>query len=297
MSTHLRILVGAIGAFLAGSAAAVSSQTALTTEMVASGLSSPVFVTSPPGDCSRLFVVEQTGAIRIVKNGSLLATPFLDINTLVLFGGEQGLLGMAFHPSYAANGFFYVNYTRKPDGATVVARYSVSANPDVADRGSVLPLLVIAQPFDNHNGGMLAFGPNDGFLYIGMGDGGSGGDPFNNAQNPDVLLGKMLRIDVDHASPPLAYAIPPSNPFAGAAAGADEIWSVGLRNPWRFTFDRANGDMYIGDVGQNSVEEIDFEPAGSPGALNYGWRCMEGTSCTGLEDPPKCSCNAPNLVL
>src|SRR4030095_13424509 len=196
MCTNLRVLLGAISAFLAGSAAVVSSQTTLTTEMVTSGLRQPVFAGSPPGDCSRLFVVEQVGTIRIVKHGSLLPTPFLNLTTPVLAGGEQGLLGLAFHPSFATNGFFYVNYTRKPDGAAVVERYQVSANPDVADPSSAFPLLVIAQPFDNHNGGMLAFGPNDGFLYIGMGDGGSGGDPFNNAQNLDVLLGKMLSLDV-----------------------------------------------------------------------------------------------------
>jgi len=242
-----------------------------------------VQVTNARDGSGNLYVVEQGGRIRLVKKGTLQAASFLDVSGRVLSGGEQGLLGLVFPPGYATKRYFYVNYTRTPDGSTVIARYRVTVDPDVADPASEEILLVIPQPFANHNGGQIAFGP-DGFFYIGMGDGGSGGDPDNNAQNPASLLGKMLRIDVE--SGPFPYAIPPSNPFVQAAGFRGEIWALGLRNPWRFSFDRQTGDLYVGDVGQGSFEEVDFQPAGSPGGENYGWRIMEGAHCFG---DPACS--------
>ena len=238
----------------------------------ATGFSSAVEITHPIGD-SRLFVVQQGGIIKIVSAAGVVnATPFLTLpSTVVLSGGERGLLGLAFHPNYATNGFFYVNYTRAGDGATVVARYSVSANPDIANTTGTV-LLTIAQPFSNHNGGTIKFGP-DGYLYIGMGDGGDGGDPGDRAQNINENLGKMLRIDVDSASP---YGIPPTNPYVGIA-GNDEIWSIGMRNPWKFSFNRLNGDLWIADVGQSAAEEINKIPSPIPNTgLNFGWRCYEG---------------------
>jgi glucose/arabinose dehydrogenase len=243
------------------------------TQFTDTSLERPVDIASAGDD--RLFVVEKPGRIRIVESdGTVRATPFLDIDPLVGdASNEQGLLGLAFHPDYASNGFFFVNYT-DTDGDTVVARFSVSANPDVADPDSGVPLLSVDQPFVNHNGGDLNFGPNDGYLYVALGDGGNGCDPGQRAQDPQELLGKILRLDVDSASP---YAIPPSNPFAGSVTTREEIWAIGLRNPWRFSFDRANGNMYVGDVGQNAREEVDFQPASSDGGENYGWRCWEGT--------------------
>jgi glucose/arabinose dehydrogenase len=218
-------------------------------EIIASGFVRPVQVTNAGDGSQRLFVVEQPGSIWIVQDRMVVGTPFLDISGLVQCCGERGLLGLAFHPDYKDNGHFYVNYTRKGDGATVVARYSVSEDPNIADPDSGSILLTVAQPYSNHNGGQLLFCP-DGYLYIGMGDGGSGGDPLNHGQNRDTLLGAMLRIDVDGGTP---YAIPPDNPYVGED-GADEIWAIGLRNPWRFSFDRETGDLYIGDVGQNLWE-------------------------------------------
>jgi glucose/arabinose dehydrogenase len=247
-------------------------------QLVASGLSSPLYLSAPPGD-SRLFIVEQPGRIRIVQGGQLLQQPFLDITGRVLDGGERGLLSVAFHPSYATNGFFYVNYTDN-NGDTRIERYTVSADPNVANVNSAKLILGIAQPYSNHNGGLVMFGP-DGMLYIGMGDGGSGGDPQNRAQNPDSLLGKLLRIDVDQGDP---YVSPPNNPYVGRA-GRDEIWAIGLRNPWRFAFDRAAGLLYIADVGQDEWEEVNVEPA-SLGGVNYGWRIMEGAHCF---NPKPCS--------
>jgi glucose/arabinose dehydrogenase len=270
---------------------------------VATGLASPTFVTHA-GD-ARLFVVEQAGRIRIVRQGTLLATPFLDITPLVSSGEERGLLSVAFHPDYGVPGapgagLLWVNYTDR-NGDTVIARYSVSAgNPDVADAASVLPLLLIPQPFANHNGGQLQFGPVEGaaqqrYLYIGMGDGGSGGDPMNNAQRDDTLLGKMLRIDpsLEEAPAPPFYAIPPDNPNAAAGRPLGAIWAKGLRNPWRFSFDALTGDLYIADVGQSQWEEVHVTPAGPRSGLNYGWRIMEGQQCF---NPPD-NCDTRGLVL
>jgi uncharacterized repeat protein (TIGR01451 family) len=240
-------------------------------EVVAGGFSVPVQVTHAGDNSGRLFVVEQGGRIKIIKNGAVLSTPFLNIASLVSCCGERGLLSVAFHPRYKTNGYFFVNYTNT-GGHTVVARYSVSANADVANAASAQVILTVNQPYSNHNGGQLMFGPDD-YLYIGMGDGGSGGDPLNHGQNKTTLLGAMLRLDVDHGLP---YTIPPDNPYVGLP-GRDEIWAIGLRNPWRFSFDRLTGDLYIGDVGQNAWEEIDFQAAGTPGGVNYGWRCLEGT--------------------
>ena len=236
----------------------------------ASGFTNPIEI-AHAGD-SRMFIVEQAGIIKILNsNATTNATPFLNISSLVSCCGERGLLGLAFHPNYATNGFFYVNYTNT-SGNTVIARYSVSANPDVANTTGTI-LLTVTQPFSNHNGGTIKFGP-DGYLYIGMGDGGSGGDPGNRAQNVNELLGKLLRIDVNSGSP---YGIPTGNPYAGATAGADEVWAIGLRNPWKFSFNRLNGDLWIADVGQNEVEEINRVSSTTAG-LNYGWRCYEGNS-------------------
>lgn len=253
-------------------------------EVVASGFIHPVQVTHASDGSGRLFVVEQPGTIRIIQDGAPQDPPFLDITALTVDTGERGLLGLAFHPNYAQNGLFYVNYTRADNGATVIARYQVSIDPDVADPNSAFEILTIGQPYGNHNGGQLLFSPNDGYLYIGMGDGGSGGDPQENAQDPTNLLGAMLRIDVGGGSP---YVSPSDNPYVGVT-GRDEIWAIGLRNPWRFSFDRKNGDLYIGDVGQNLWEEISFQEGDSSGGLNFGWDCWEGThqyewtNCDGL---------------
>ncbi len=261
----------------------------LGTESVVTGLARPLFVTAPRGD-ARIFVVEQGGTIRIVEGGSLRGRPFLDIRAEVRFGGEQGLLGLAFAPDYDRSGLFYVNYTDVDDD-TIIARYEVSGDANVADPGSGEVLLKIRQPFGNHNGGTLAFGL-DALLYIGVGDGGGADDPGNRAQNDATLLGKMLRIDVS-GGPGSGYSIPPSNPFAGQVLPLPEIWAKGLRNPYRFSFDRVMGDLYIGDVGQREREEIDVEPAGSAGGLNFGWRLMEGIACFN----PASGCNDGTLTL
>jgi glucose/arabinose dehydrogenase len=240
----------------------------------------PVLAISPPDGTDRLFIVSQAGRIRIVKNGSLLPTPFLDISAGVSTGGERGLLGLAFHPSFSSNRRFYVNYTNR-DGDTVIREYKASAgDPDRVEAGSGKTILRIAQPYANHNGGMIAFGP-DHLLYIGMGDGGSAGDPGNRAQSIHTLLGKMLRINVNGSVGSRPYKIPASNPYANRA-GRDEIWQRGLRNPWRFSFDRATGNLWIGDVGQNRYEEVDRAYRTSSGAgkgFNWGWRVMEGRHC------------------
>jgi glucose/arabinose dehydrogenase len=240
---------------------------------VASGFDLPLGI-AHAGD-TRLFVIQQRGRIAIFDGTNVLAQPFLDLSSLVSCCGERGLLGLAFHPRYRDNGFFFVDYTDR-NGNTVVARYSVSTtDPNRADPASARVLLNVAQPFANHNGGHLAFGP-DGYLYIALGDGGSGGDPGNRAQDLSTLLGKILRIDVDSGSP---YAVPPSNPFVNRAGARGEIWAFGLRNPWRFSFDRVTGDLWIADVGQDAWEEVDFAPATSIGGENYGWRRMEGKHC------------------
>jgi glucose/arabinose dehydrogenase len=284
----LAAFLSLLAALAAGPVAAVLPVRA---ELIATGASSPVDIVHAPADATRLFVVEQSGRIRILRNGALAAAPFLDLGSLVATGGERGLLGLAFHPLHATNGRFFVDYTRAGDGATVIAAYRASASdPDRADPESAQVLLTIAQPFENHNGGALRFGP-DGFLYIGAGDGGSGNDPGNRAQNPNELLGKMLRIDVDHATP---YANPPDNAFAATGLGRPEIWALGLRNPWRFSFDRVTGDLYIGDVGQDAEEEIDFLPRSHAAGANFGWRVVEGDRCTGLS--PNTPCTSPDFV-
>lgn len=248
------------------------AQPDLSLELVVQGLSQPAAIRHA-GD-ERLFIVERAGRIRILDgDGQLSPTPFLNIDPRVSPAtGERGLLGLAFHPNYAANGYFFVNYINN-NGNTHISRFQVSSgNPDQADPDSELVLMAINQPYGNHNGGDIHFGP-DGYLYIGMGDGGSGGDPQNFSQNRTSLLGKMLRIDVDNGSP---YSIPEDNPFAMDDFTLDEIWAIGLRNPWRFSFDRETGDMWMGDVGQNAWEEVSFQPANSSGGENYGWRCYEG---------------------
>ena len=237
------------------------------------GFTKPVEIVNA-GD-TRLFVVEQTGRIKILNsNGTTNATPFLNLSTLISTNAyERGLLGLAFHPNYATNGYFFVNYTNV-DGNTVIGRYSVSANANVANTAETT-LLTITQPFDNHNGGSLKFGP-DGYLYIGMGDGGSGGDPGNRAQNINDNLGKMLRINVNSTVAPF-YTNPSTNPYVGVA-GNDEIWAIGLRNPWKFSFNRLNGDLWIADVGQDAFEEVNKIPSPLPNTVNFGWRCYEGNA-------------------
>lgn len=254
-----------------------------------SGFNKPVSITHAGDGSGRLFVVEQEGTIRIVENGAVLATPFLDITEKILCCGERGLLSVAFPRDYADNGFFYVYYTAQPDGNTVVARYGVTPNPNEADPGSETILLTVEQPYENHNGGQMVFGP-DGYLYIGLGDGGSAGDPENRAQDTTTFLGKILRIAVD---PYLdEYTIPESNPYYQTDGYLGEIWAYGLRNPWRFSFDLQTGDLYIADVGQGEYEEIDYQPASSSGGENYGWNCMEGNHEYKMTD----ACRAQTLV-
>lgn len=257
------------------------SALSLKLEPVIEGLDQPLFLTHAGDSSGRLFIVEKPGRIRIWQDGALLPVPFLDISNQVSLGNEQGLLGLAFPPNYATSGHFFVNYTDVA-GDTHLARFAVAADdPNRADAASETLVLKLDQPAANHNGGMLAFGP-DGMLWIGTGDGGAANDIFGNAQNPDALLGKMLRIDVTSA-PEQAYTVPADNPWVTATLNGQsvrpEIWAVGLRNPWRYSFDRLTGDFWIGDVGQNELEEVDFTPAGSPGGLNYGWSIMEGKSC------------------
>jgi glucose/arabinose dehydrogenase len=240
---------------------------------IVDGLNRPVGLANAGDGSGRLFVLEQPGFIRIIQDGNLLAEPFLDISARASCCGERGLLGLAFHPDYRATGYFYVNYTDR-NGDTVIARFTVSEDPNRALPESEKQLLQIAQPYTNHNGGVVEFGP-DGYLYLGLGDGGSGGDPQGYAQSLETLLGKILRLDVDSGDP---YAIPADNPFASPQdeRGLPEIWAYGLRNPWRFSFDRLTGDLFIGDVGQNAWEEINYLPAGSPGGANFGWNYFEG---------------------
>lgn len=260
---------------------APAAPTSFTVRLVkVADVAKPVLVTSPRDGTDRLFVVSKAGRIRIVRNGTLLASSFLNISSSVSKGGEQGLLGMAFHPSFKTNRKLYVYFTNT-SGNTVVREYKASAsNPNVVASGSGRTILKIKQPYANHNGGMLAFG-RDGYLYIGTGDGGSAGDPGNRAQSKNSLLGKMLRINVNGRTATKAYKIPSSNPYVGRA-GRNEIWQRGLRNPWRFSFDRSNGNLWIGDVGQSKYEEVDRAARKSSGpgrAVNWGWRVMEGRHC------------------
>jgi len=266
-----------------------ATSNSLRLQTVTAVLSSPVFLTAPTGDVGRLFIVEQGGLIRILNSldGTPRATPFLDVAGLIVTGGEQGLLGMAFDPNYAGNGRFYIYYTNTA-GDIVIARYGVSTNPDIANAGAQAILKTIAHPTNqNHNGGMLAFGP-DGCLYAGIGDGGGSGDPNGNAQNTNSLLGKILRLDPETGS-----ACGTDNPFANGTGGAPEVWSFGLRNPWRFSFDRSTGVLYIGDVGQDQREEVDavVGPNAGQGA-NFGWNIMEGFACF---NPPS-GCNSSGLT-
>ena len=256
----------------------------LALDLVADGVERPTFAGHAGDD--RLFVLEKVGRIRIVVGGVVLPRPFLDIRGRVgSRANEQGLLGLAFHPDYAANGRFFLNYT-DPSGDTVVAEYRLSSSdPNRADPDPVQTLIEFDQPFNNHNGGMLAFGP-DGMLFIATGDGGSAGDPNGNGQNLGTLLGKLLRIDVNPAS---GYAVPPDNPFVDDPGARAEIWAFGLRNPWRFSFDRETGDLYIADVGQNAIEEIDVELAPLTGGRNYGWKILEGTQCFAPLDQAACA--------
>ena len=279
LTSRLRSGLAAIGL-----AAVVAQAQPLTTQLVASGLNRPVGIAHARGDASRLYVVQQPGQIRLIKNGVVQTTNFLNIQSLVTGGtsggDERGLLGLAFAPDYNSSGKFYVNYTGTISGQlrTVIAEYRRStSNPDIADPTTARILLTIPQPFSNHNGGWMGFSPIDGYLYISTGDGGSGNDPLNNGSNLNSLLGKMLRIDVSDDS--VDYIVPDDNPFA-RSGGRAEIWAYGLRNPWRCGFDRLTGDLWIGDVGQNAREEINFQPASSSGAEHYGWRCREGFIAT-----------------
>ena len=274
---------------VAAAVPAESQSHSVTLQQLGGRFRNPVHLTSPPGD-PRQFVVEQAGRIIVVKNGSAVTEPFLDISSRVKSGGEQGLLSMAFHPDYRRNGQFFVNFTDEK-GDTRVERFTVSSNPDVADEASAKIVIAIDQPYSNHNGGHIVFGL-DGMLYIGMGDGGSGGDPQGNGQNPRALLGKMLRINVTSTDP---YTIPAGNPFGNGSAGRQEIWATGLRNPWRFAFDRPTGLLYIADVGQNQQEEVHVEPASRAG-LNYGWNRMEGNQCYGRGGCDRSGLQIPQVV-
>jgi glucose/arabinose dehydrogenase len=277
-----------------GAVLAAPTDARIRIQLWVSGLSKPVFVTSANDGTGRMFIVEQTGRIKVVKSGKVLSTPFLSLAGKVSRGSEQGLLGLAFHPNFKTNRKLYVNFTNL-GGDTVIREYRVStSNPNVVLTSTARNILKISQPFSNHNGGMLAFG-RDGYLYIGMGDGGGSGDPGNRAQRTDTLLGKMLRINVNTASGSLRYGIPSTNPYVGIA-GRDEIWQRGLRNPWRWSFDRANGNLWIGDVGQNVWEEVDraTNTAAGPGrGINWGWDDLEGRHCF---DPPNgCSTSGKTM--
>jgi glucose/arabinose dehydrogenase len=271
-----------------GGGASTAEPLSLTLRQVASGLEFPVFLSAPGGD-ARLFIVERAGRIRVVENGSLLPAPFLDIESRTSTDGERGLLSLAFHPQYASNGFFFIFYASLA-GDIVIERMQVAAgNRNAADPASGVVMLTIAHPaFSNHYGGLLSFGP-DGFLYAGTGDGGGAGDPSGNAQDTNSLLGKLLRIDVGSAAP--TYAIPPGNPFAGQAGRRGEIWAYGLRNPWRYAFDASANLLYIADVGQAQLEEVNIAPVGQ-GGNNYGWNIMEGMQCFN-----SASCNQAGLTL
>lgn len=297
-------LIAALGASLACSQGSQGAQGARSTPaaevsftraegvrlaVAGDGFQQPVFLTQAPGD-PRLFVVEQPGRIRWIENGRASSDVFLDLRDRISAGGERGLLGLAFHPAYATNGFLYVNYTDR-SGDTQVVRFTTTADRRHADPASAKRILTVDQPYANHNGGMIAFGP-DRMLYVGMGDGGAGGDPHGNGQNPRTLLAKMLRLDVDHGDP---YAIPDGNPYKGRAGqGAPELWALGLRNPWRFSFDFTTRRLIIGDVGQNQWEEIDVVDAARAG-LNYGWNLREGSRRYGVPRPAPAGLVAPAL--
>ena len=267
--------------------APVTGIPSLAARLVVSGLRNPLDLQSVPGDRERLYVVEQGGRVRVVRSGQLQAAPFLDVSDRISSGGERGLLGLAFHPQFATNRRLFVNYTNR-QGQTHVAEFRATS-ADAADVGSERVLLVVPQPFANHNGGALAF-DRGGRLFVALGDGGSGGDPLNSGQSLDTLLGKVLRLDVDAGSP---YAIPSDNPFRATAGALPEIWAYGLRNPFRVSVDRATGDLYIGDVGQNRVEEIDVSLASRGGGENYGWNVLEGSQCY---DPPS-GCSRAGLTM
>lgn len=291
------LVVMTVSLFVAGAAQAA----VLTKQSVATGLNRPIYVTYAPGDTTRLFIIEQRGVIKILDltTNTVLATPFLDIDaSIITISGneERGLLGLTFHPDYFSNGYFFIAYVRSSDNHDIVARYQVSGDPatsNVANAASASIIVDNADPFTNHNGSWMGFGPLDGYLYVSMGDGGSGCDPSQRAQNLSQMFGKMWRIDPDGPDNIFGnaddddypgdatknFAIPPTNPFAGGG-GLGEIWAYGLRNPWRCCFDRMTGDLYIADVGQDWIEEIDFQPGGSSGGQNYGWDCREGTSCS-----------------
>ena len=252
-----------------------------------------LYITQPSNETDRLFVLNQKGRIHIITNGETLKTPFLDISDRVhgslTPGSEEGLLGLAFHPDYKTNGYFYLNYVNKND-SSIVSRFSVTDNPNIADEGTEKMILGIPQPFGNHNGGHLAFGPKDGMLYIGFGDGGKWGDPYNNSQDLKTLLGAILRINVDKGDP---YTIPPDNPFFNDIGKRSEIFCYGLRNPWRFSFDRETSDLFIGDVGQNLWEEINWLTWDESLGANFGWRTMEGNHCYDPEE----FCDTTGLIM
>lgn len=258
-------------------------------ELLVDGLTQPVQLVDLDDGTGRSLIVQQDGLIRILRDGALDEAPFLDVSGQISTGSEQGLLSVAPHPAFSDNGTFFIFYT-DVEGDTRVERWTLdAANPDQADPASAQPVLFIEDPYPNHNGGLLLFGP-DGYLYVGLGDGGSGGDPEGNGQDLSTLLGSVLRIDVDDLADGQGYGIPDDNPFVDQAGAAPEIWSYGLRNPWRFSFDRETGDLFIGDVGQGEIEEADLQPAGE-GGLNFGWNIKEGPECYGAG-----SCDEPGLV-
>jgi hypothetical protein len=257
-------------------------------EEVASGLAYPVYLTAAPGDTSRLFIVEKGGTVRVLKHGVLLPTPFINLSGRVTRGSEQGLLGMAFHPTDNRVVLSFTVAGPERGGRSRVATFTTGADPDVLDPASEQLVLEVDQPYSNHNGGYVAFGP-DGYLYFGLGDGGSGGDPQGHGQDRSDLLGSLLRLDLDHGLP---YTVPASNPFVGQAGMRGELWNWGLRNPWRFSFDRTTGNLYIADVGQNEWEEVHVQPASSRGGENYGWAVMEGEHCYGSG-----TCDRAGLVM
>ncbi|MEL7234050.1 MAG: PQQ-dependent sugar dehydrogenase, partial [Chloroflexota bacterium] len=274
------LLLLSIAAISTAQTTTTPDATQFTLQPVVDGFNRALYVTHAGDGTDRMFMVQQNGIIHVIEDGSVLTTPFLDasglISTDALGNGytERGLLGLAFHPDYADNGVFFINYTELSSNDTIVARFTVSEDdPNVANPNSADIIFRTAQPYANHNGGHIEFGP-EGFLYISVGDGGSAGDPLNSGQQPDTLLGTILRINVNGGLP---YAIPESNPFVGNDFAADEVWAYGLRNVWRFSFDRETGDMYLGDVGQNRWEEVNFQPAGV-GGQNYGWNILEGNN-------------------